>query len=102
MNNNFKVSLLFIFFIFGCIQTHSGVVLESDKSYISFQCSSNSTYNIFVNDNISFVVDENNCSDLFQIPIGKNRVTVSTMNNEKIIIRDIFTSNGTTIKIDLP
>ena len=103
MTNNIKSSLLFIFsiFIFSCFNANSGVVIEDDKSYMSFQCSSNDTYYISINDDISFVVDENSCDNLFQIPIGKNRVVV-TKKDREIIVRDIFSSNGTTINIDLP
>ena len=68
---------------------------------MSFKCSSNDTYYISINDDISFVVDENSCENLFQIPIGKNRVVV-TKKDREIIVRDIFSSNGTTINIDLP
>ena len=77
------------------------MIIEDDKSYMSFQCSSNDTYYISINDDISFVVDENSCDNLFQIPIGKNRVVV-TKEGKEIIVRDIFSSNGTTINIDLP
>ena len=103
MTNNIKSSLLFIFsiVIFSCFNANSGVIIEDDKSYISFQCSSNDTYYISINDDISFVVDENSCDNLFQIPIGKNRVVV-TKKGQEIIVRDIFSSNGTTINIDLP
>ena len=103
MINNIRVSRLFIFSIFvvGCFNANSGVIIEDDKSYMSFQCSSNDTYYISINDDISFVVDENSCDNLFQIPIGKNRVVV-TKEGKEIIVRDIFSSNGTTINIDLP
>ena len=103
MINNIRVSLLFIFsiFVFSCFNANSGVIIEDDKSYMSFQCSSNDTYYISINDDISFVVDENSCDNLFQIPIGKNRVVV-TKKGQEIIVRDIFSSNGTTINIDLP
>ena len=103
MTNNIKLPQLFIFsiFVFSCFNANSGVIIEDDKSYMSFQCSSNDTYYISINDDISFVVDENSCDNLFQIPIGKNRVVV-TKEGEKIIVRDIFSSNGTTINIDLP
>ena len=103
MINNIKSSLLFIFsiFVFGCFNANSGVIIEDDKSYMSFQCLSNGTYYISINDDISFVVDENSCDNLFQIPIGKNRVVV-TKKDREIIVRDIFSSNGTTINIDLP
>ena len=103
MTNSIKSSLLFIFsiFVFSCFNTNSGVIIEDDKSYMSFQCSSNDTYYISINDDISFVVDENSCDNLFQIPIGKNRVVV-TKKGQEIIVRDIFSSNGTTINIDLP
>ena len=103
MTNNIKSSLLFIFsiFVFGCFNANSGVIIEDDKSYMSFQCSSNDTYYISINDDISFVVDKNSCANLFQIPIGKNRVVV-TKKDREIIVRDIFSSNGTTINIDLP
>ena len=103
MTNNINSSLLFIFsiFVFGCFNVNSGVIIEDDKSYMSFQCSSNDTYYISINDDISFVVDENSCDNLFQIPIGKNRVVV-TKKGQEIIVRDIFSSNGTTINIDLP
>ena len=103
MTNNIKSSLLFIFsiVIFSCFNANSGVIIEDDKSYMSFQCSSNDTYYISINDDISFVVDENSCDNLFQIPIGKNRVVV-TKEGKEIIVRDIFSSNGTTINIDLP
>ena len=103
MTNNIKSSLLFIFsiVIFSCFNANSGVIIEDDKSYMSFQCSSNDTYYISINDDISFVVDENSCDNLFQIPIGKNRVVV-TKKGQEIIVRDIFSSNGTTINIDLP
>ena len=103
MTNNIKSSSLFIFslFIFSCFNANSGVVIEDDKSYMSFKCSSNDTYYISINDDISFVVDENSCDNLFQIPIGKNRVVV-TKKGQEIIVRDIFSSNGTTINIDLP
>jgi hypothetical protein len=101
--NNIKSSLLFIFsiFVFGCFNANSGVIIEDDKSYMSFKCSSNDTYYISINDDISFVVDDNSCDNLFQIPIGKNRVVV-TKKDREIIVRDIFSSNGTTINIDLP
>ena len=46
-------------------------------------------------------LDENSCDNLFQFPIGKNRVVV-TKKDREIIVRDIFSSNGTTINIDLP
>ena len=103
MINNIKLSLFFIFsiFVFSCFNANSGVIIEDDKSYMSFQCSSNDTYYISINDDISFVVDENSCDNLFQIPIGKNRVVV-TKKGQEIIVRDIFSSNGTTINIDLP
>ena len=103
MTNNIKLSQLFIFSIFvvGCFNANSGVIIEDDKSYMSFQCLSNDTYYIYINDDISFVVDENSCDNLFQIPIGKNRVVV-TKKGEEIIVRDIFSNNGTTINIDLP
>ena len=103
MTNNIKSSLFFIFsiFVFSCFNANSGVIIEDDKSYMSFQCSSNDTYYISINDDISFVVDENSCDNLFQIPIGKNRVVV-TKKGQEIIVRDIFSSNGTTINIDLP
>tara|TARA_B100001971_G_C18116888_1_gene497321 strand:+ start:31 stop:342 length:312 start_codon:yes stop_codon:yes gene_type:complete len=103
LTNNINSSLLFIFsiFVFGCFNANSGVIIEDDKSYMSFQCSSNDTYYISINDDISFVVDENSCDNLFQIPIGKNRVVV-TKKGQEIIVRDIFSSNGTTINIDLP
>ena len=103
MTNNIKSSLLFIFsiFVFGCFNANSGVIIEDDKSYMSFKCSSNDTYYISINDDISFVVDKNRCDNLFQIPIGKNRVVV-TKKGQEIIVRDIFSSNGTTINIDLP
>ncbi len=103
MTNDIKSSLLFIFsiFVFSCFNANSGVIIEDDKSYMSFQCSSNDTYYISINDDISFVVDENSCDNLFQIPIGKNRVVV-TKKDREIIVRDIFSSNGTTINIDLP
>ena len=103
MTNNIKSSLLFIFsiFVFGCFNANSGVIIEDDKSYMSFQCSSNDTYYISINDDIIFVVDENSCNNLFQIPIGKNRVVI-TKKDQTIIVRDIFSSNGTTINIDLP
>ena len=103
MTNNIKSSLLFIFsiFVFSCFNANSGVIIEDDKSYMSFQCSSKDTYYISINDDISFVVDKNSCDNLFQIPIGKNRVVV-TKKGEEIIVRDIFSSNGTTINIDLP
>ena len=103
MINNIKSSLLFIFsiIVFGCFNANSGVIIEDDKSYMSFKCSSNDTYYISINDDISFVVDENSCDNLFQIPIGKNRVVV-TKKDREIIVRDIFSSNGTTINIDLP
>ena len=103
MTNNIKSSQLIIFsiFVFSCFNANSGVIIEDDKSYMSFQCSSNDTYYISINDNISFVVDENSCANLFQIPIGKNRVVV-TKKGQEIIVRDIFSSNGTTINIDLP
>ncbi|SVC21839.1 uncharacterized protein METZ01_LOCUS274693, partial [marine metagenome] len=78
------------------------VIIEDDKSYMSFQCLSNDTYYITINDDISFVVDENSCDNLFQIPIGKNRVVVKKGGGEIIVVRDIFSSNGTTINIDLP
>ena len=103
MINNIKSSLLFIFsiFVFSCFNANSGVIIEDDKSYMSFKCSSNDTYYISINDDISFVVDDNSCDNLFQIPIGKNRVVV-TKKGQEIIVRDIFSSNGTTINIDLP
>ena len=103
MTNNIKSSKHFIFslFVFSCFNANSGVIIEDDKSYMSFQCSSNDTYYISINDDISFVVDENSCDNLFQIPIGKNRVVV-TKEGKEIIVRDIFSSNGTTINIDLP
>ena len=103
MTNNIKSSLLFKFsiVIFSCFNANSGVIIEDDKSYMSFQCLSNDTYYISINDDISFVVDENSCDNLFQIPIGKNRVVV-TKKGREIIVRDIFSSNGTTINIDLP
>ena len=103
MTNNIKSSLFFIFSIsvFSCFNANSGVIIEDDKSYMSFQCLSNDTYYISINDDISFVVDKNSCDNLFQIPIGKNRVVV-TKKGEEIIVRDIFSSNGTTINIDLP
>ena len=103
MTNNIKSSLLFIFsiFVFSCFNANSGVIIEDDKSYMSFQCPSNDIYYISINDDISFVVDENSCDNLFQIPIGKNRVVV-TKKGQEIIVRDIFSSNGTTINIDLP
>ena len=103
MTNNIKPSLLFILslFVFSCFNANSGVIIEDDKSYMSFKCSSNDTYYISINDDISFVVDENSCDNLFQIPIGKNRVVV-TKKGREIIVRDIFSSNGTTINIDLP
>ena len=103
MTNNIKPPLLFILslFVFSCFNANSGVIIEDDKSYMSFQCSSNDTYYISINDDISFVVDENSCDNLFQIPIGKNRVVV-TKKGQEIIVRDIFSSNGTTINIDLP
>ena len=103
MINNIKLSLFFIvsIFVFSCFNANSGVIIEDDKSYMSFQCSSNDTYYISINDDISFVVDENSCDNLFQIPIGKNRVVV-TKKGQEIIVRDIFSSNGTTINIDLP
>ena len=102
MTNNIKSSLFFIsIFVFSCFNANSGVIIEDDKSYMSFQCSSNDTYYISINDDISFVVDENSCDNLFQIPIGKNRVVV-TKEGKEIIVRDIFLSNGTTINIDLP
>ena len=103
MTNNIKSSLLFLFsiFVFGCYNANSGVIIEDDKSYMSFQCPSNDIYYISINDDISFVVDENSCDNLFQIPIGKNRVVV-TKKGQEIIVRDIFSSNGTTINIDLP
>ena len=103
MTNNIKSSLLFIFsiFVFGCFNANSGVIIEDDKSYMSFQCLSNDTYYISINDDISFVVDKYSCDNLFQIPIGKNRVVV-TKKDREIIVRDIFSSNGTTINIDLP
>ena len=103
MINNIRVSRLFIFsiFVLSCFNVNSGVIIEDDKSYMSFQCSSNDTYYISINDDISFVVDENSCDNLFQIPIGKNRVVI-TKKGREIIVRDIFSSNGTTINIDLP
>ena len=103
MINNIKLSLFFIvsIFVFSCFNANSGVIIEDDKSYMSFQCSSNDTYYISINDDISFVVDENSCDNLFQIPIGKNRVVV-TKKDREIIVRDIFSSNGTTINIALP
>ena len=103
MTNNIKLSQLFIFsiFVFSCFNANSGVIIEDDKSYMSFQCSSNDTYYISINDDIAFVVDKNSCDNLFQIPIGKNRVVV-TKKGQEIIVRDIFSSNGTTINIDLP
>ena len=103
MINNIQLSLFFIFsfFVFSCFNANSGVIIEEDKSYMSFQCLSNDTYNIIINGDISFVVDKNSCDNLFQIPIGKNRVVV-TKKGQEIIVRDIFSSNGTTINIDLP
>jgi len=103
LTNSIKSPIFYIvsIFIFSCFNANSGVIIEDDKSYMSFQCLSNDTYYISINDDISFVVDKNSCDNLFQIPIGKNRVVV-TKKGQEIIVRDIFSSNGTTINIDLP
>ena len=103
MINNIKPSLIFLFsiIVFSCFNANSGVIIETDKSYMSFQCSSNDIYSVIINDNISFIVDKNSCDNLFQIPIGKNRVVIRK-EGKVIIVRDIFSSNKTTINIDLP
>ena len=101
--NYLKYSLIILFPIitFGCYNTNSQVLLQEDKSYLKFECISKDPYYVTINDNINFTINKNNCDNLFQIPVGKNRVSITNNFGKQIVLRDIFTSNGTTTNIDL-
>ncbi len=104
MNLNYLKHYLFILFtiiFIGCHNTNSQVLLQENKSYLKFECISKNPYYVTINNNISFTINQNNCQDLFQIPIGKNRVSIINHLGKQIILRDIFTSNGTTTNIEL-
>ena len=97
----YPLIILFSIITFGCYNTNSQVLLQENKCYLKFECISKDPYYVTINNNIDFTIDKNNCDDLFQIPVGKNRVSITNNFGKQIVLRDIFTTNGTTTNIDL-
>ena len=93
--------LFYILLILGCYNTNSGVLIQDDKSYLTFNCNDIEEFEVEVGESTSFTVDARyQCDQLFQIPTGRNKITI-TKNGKVILYRDIFLGSGETYKLEI-